>query len=326
MKKIRSASLVLATALGSFALASVAQAQLSAQLVKALDDPNTCWQFQSEIISGAQARDIILRTLADRSLAASAAYDGDILLSYYAVVYGRRMTGRFYKSRCPETVQRSRFFVGAEGVANYNSLVILEKDADNGAPTNGFGVSSRGGGGGVIVGFNTDILPRAFLLPNYPSAQRPGTTALPFETVERVVFSFDFFDQKTNHVFPANPQTFIGATSNYMVTGEMQWGVNVVPGVQVYGIGGVTILNQDLNINLGGGATSENKTLVGPTYGAGLGYQIPGSAVTSFVQWEQTPFATKTLTRPAASPGFTYDFTNTSNRIKAGILVNFGQF
>jgi opacity protein-like surface antigen len=327
MKRLGSASIVLATALGSFALASAAQAQLSARLVKVLDDPNTCWQFQSEIISGAQAREIILRALADRESAASATYDGgDIRLSYYAPVYNRRMTGLFYKSRCPETAQRAyQFFVGAEGVANYNSLVILEKEADTGAPTNGFGESSRAGGGGVIVGFNTDFLSRAFLFPNYRLPQQPGGTAAPFTTVERVVFSFDFFDQKTNHVFPANPQTFIGATSKYMVTGEMQFGVNVAPAVQIYGIGGVTILNQDLNINLGGLGTSENKTLVGPTYGAGLGYQIPGSAVTSFVQWEQTPFATKTLTRPAASPAFTYDFTNTSNRIKAGILVNFGQ-
>lgn len=327
MKKIGPASIVLPTALGSVALTSSAQAQLSAQMVKALDDPNICWQFQSEIISGAAARDIILRTLADRELAGSAAYDGgDIRLSYYAVVYGRRVTGQFYKSRCPATgPSPSRYFVGAEGVANYNSLGILEKDADTGAPKNGFGESSRAGGGGVIVGFNTDILSRAFLLPNYPLPQRPGGTVAPFTTVERVVFSADFFDQKTNHVFPANPQTFIGATSRYMVSGEMQFGINVAPGVQIYGIGGVTILNQDLNINLGGLGTSENKTLVGPTYGAGLGYQIPGSAVTSFVQWEQTPFATKTLTRPAASPGFTYNFTNTSNRIKAGILVNFGQ-
>jgi opacity protein-like surface antigen len=328
MKRLGSASIVLAIALGSFALASSAQAQLSAQLVKVLNDPNTCWQFQSEIISGAQAREIILGALADREEAASATYEGSrIRLSYYAVVYGRRTEGYFYKSRCPETAQRPyQFFVGAEGVANYNSLIILEKDANNGAPTNGFGESSRAGGGGVIVGFNTDVLSRAFLLPNYPLPQRPGATAAPFTTVERVVFSFDFFDQKTNHVFPANPQTFIGATSKYMVTGEMQFGVNVAPGVQIYGIGGVTILNQDLNINLGGLGTSENKTLVGPTYGAGLGFQIPGSAVTSFVQWEQTPFATKTLTRPPASPNFTYDFTNTSNRIKAGILVNFGQY
>jgi opacity protein-like surface antigen len=328
MRKMGSVSLVLATALGSFALASAAQAQLSAQLVKVLDDPNTCWQFQSEIISGAQAREIISRSLADRNLAASATYDGSgIRLSYYAVVYGRRTEGYFYKSRCPETAQRPyQFFVGAEGMANYNSLVILEKEADTGAPKNGFGESSRAGGGGVIVGFNTDILSRAFLLPNSSSPRWPAATAAPFTTVERVVFSFDFFDQKTNHVFPANPQTFIGATSKYMITGEMQFGLNVAPGVQIYGIGGVTFLNQDLNINLGGLGTSENKTSVGPTYGAGLGYQIPGSAVTSFVQWEQTPFATKTLTRPPASPNFTYDFTNTSNRIKAGILVNFGQF
>jgi opacity protein-like surface antigen len=145
--------------------------------------------------------------------------------------------------------------------------------------------------------------------------------------VERVLLSFDFFNQDTSHVFPTSPQTFIGATSKFMITGEVQLGINVVPGVQIYGIGGFSVLNQDLNINFGGPfVTTQNNTTIGPTYGAGLAFQLPGSPVTSFVQWEQTPFATTTLPRPPASSNFNYDFTNTSNRVKAGILVNFRGF
>jgi hypothetical protein len=207
------------------------------------------------------------------------------------------------------------FFFGVQGVANFNSLGILEKDATNGVAKNGFGESSRAGGGGFSVGADTRIFSR-MVLPD-DASPRP---------VERVVLSFDFFNQDTRHVFPTTPQTFIGATSKFMVTGEVQLGINVVPGVQIYGIGGFTVLNQDLNVNFGGPGTAQNNTTIGPTYGAGLAFQLPGSPVTSFVQWEQTPFATATLPRPPASSNFNYDFTNTSNRVKAGILVNFRGF
>jgi opacity protein-like surface antigen len=218
--------------------------------------------------------------------------------------------------RPPEGYYAGVFFFGVEGVANFNSLGMLEKDATNGVATNGFGESSRAGGGGFLVGANTRIFSR-MVLPD-DASPRP---------VERVLLSFDFFNQDTSHVFPTTPQTFIGATSKFMVTGEVQLGVNVVPGVQIYGIGGFSVLNQDLNINFGGGlVTTQNNTTIGPTYGAGLSFQIPGSPVTSFVQWEQTPFATTTLPRPPASSNFNYDFTNTSNRVKAGILVNLGGF
>jgi opacity protein-like surface antigen len=218
--------------------------------------------------------------------------------------------------RPPEGYYAGVFFFGVEGVANFNSLGMLEKDATNGVATNGFGESSRAGGGGFIVGANTGILSR-MVIPD-DASPRP---------VERILLSFDFFDQDTSHVFPTTPQTFIGATSKFMVTGEVQLGVNVVPGVQIYGIGGFSVLNQDLNINFGGPfVTTQNNTTIGPTYGAGLAFQLPGSPVTSFVQWEQTPFATATLPRPPASSNFNYDFTNTSNRVKAGILVNLGGF
>jgi opacity protein-like surface antigen len=217
--------------------------------------------------------------------------------------------------RPSEGYYASRFFVGAEGVANVISLGILEKDATNGVAKNGFGESSHAGGGGFIVGANTRIFSR-MVLPD-DASPRP---------VERVLLSFDFFNQDTSHVFPTSPQTFIGATSKFMITGEVQLGINVVPGVQIYGIGGFSVLNQDLNINFGGPVTTQNNTTIGPTYGAGLAFQLPGSPVTSFVQWEQTPFATTTLPRPPASSNFNYDFTNTSNRVKAGILVNFRGF
>jgi hypothetical protein len=210
----------------------------------------------------------------------------------------------------------SGFLVGAQGQVNFNSLGMLEKDATNGVAKNGFGESSRAGGGGFTGGANTRIFSR-MVIPD-DASPRP---------VERVLLSFDFFNQDTSHVFPTTPQTFIGATSKFMVTGEVQLGVNVVPGVQIYGIGGFSVLNQDLNINFGGGlVTTQNNTTIGPTYGAGLAFQLPGSPVTSFVQWEQTPFATTTLPRPPASSNFNYDFTNTSNRVKAGILVNFRGF
>jgi opacity protein-like surface antigen len=217
--------------------------------------------------------------------------------------------------RPSEGYYADRFLFGVEGVANFNQLGILEKDATNGVAKNGFGESSRAGGGGFIVGANTRIFSR-MVLPD-DASPRP---------VERLLLSFDFFNQDTSHVFPTTPQTFIGATSKFMVTGEVQLGINVVPGVQIYGIGGFSVLNQDLNINFGGPVTTQNNTTIGPTYGAGLAFQLPGSPVTSFVQWEQTPFATTTLPRPPASSNFNYDFTNTSNRVKAGILVNFRGF
>jgi hypothetical protein len=232
--------------------------------------------------------------------------------------------GKTAKSILPGPIRRvepipqrtaTGFFFGVEGVANFNSLGILEKDATNGVAKNGFGESSRAGGGGFIVGANTRIFSR-MVLPD-DASPRP---------VERVVLSFDFFNQDTSHVFPTTPHTFIGATSKFMATGEVQLGINVVPGAQIYGIGGFTVLNQDLNINFGGPVTTQNNTTIGPTYGAGLAFQLLGSPVTSFVQWEQTPFATATLPRPPVSSNFNYDFTNTNNRVKAGILVNLGGF
>jgi hypothetical protein len=226
--------------------------------------------------------------------------------------YFRELVERVRKKPiCGEPIisEAKGFFVGVEGVANFNSLSIRERDATSGVTTNAFNESSRGGEGGLIVGANTIILSQ-----NFPPRPRP---------VERFLLSFDFFDQSTSHVFPTSPTTFIGATSKFMVTGELQLGVNVVPGVQIYGIGGFTVLNQDLNINFGGPfVTTQNNTTIGPTYGAGLSLQLPGSPITSFVQWEQTPFATATLPRPPASSSFNYDFPNITNRLKAGIFVD----
>ncbi len=76
-------------------------------------------------------------------------------------------------------------------------------------------------GGGVIVG--------------YKFAPWAGNVAIsPFA-------SFDFMHAPVNHTFPGG--SFLGTTANLMGTFGVKAGPQVGPGVWLYGIAGVSVLN-----------------------------------------------------------------------------------
>src|SRR5262249_8851277 len=120
-------------ALSAIALVSPAKAK-GPPLRARLANPNICWQFQGEVITGAQARGIIDRTLADPEARASISESnvGDISLRYYGAADRSRHIADFYRVPCPgaeilRAVEQvaSRFtgliFGGSFGALNGNS-------------------------------------------------------------------------------------------------------------------------------------------------------------------------------------------------------------
>jgi hypothetical protein len=112
MRKIALVAIMLATALSAIALVSPAKAK-GPPLSAALANPNVCWQFQGEVITGAQARGFIDRTLADPEAKASVEWDGsEISLHYYGVTDRSRHIGNFYRIPCPDALKAQAFFGG----------------------------------------------------------------------------------------------------------------------------------------------------------------------------------------------------------------------
>jgi hypothetical protein len=89
--------------------------------------------------------------------------------------------------------------------------------------------------------------------------------------------SFDYMNAPVNHNFPGG--SFLGATANYDGT----IGVKVGPQFKIlwlYGIGGISVLNETLNVNFGPVASSSKATVPGGTLGAGAAWQ-PASNIST---------------------------------------------
>jgi opacity protein-like surface antigen len=156
-----------------------------------------------------------------------------------------------------------------------------------------------------------------------------GYNFAPWNNAIRVgpFLEFTFLNQSFNHIFPGG--TFLGTTSRWSGTAGVKLGAMTMPGLFVYGLGGASVLNQDLNINFGGPfVTTSNTTVSGGTLGLGAEFQ-PASQVFSvpvsvFVQYQHTWWQDAHLNNPAASPGFNYTFHREDDTVKFGLNFYLG--
>jgi opacity protein-like surface antigen len=220
---------------------------------------------------------------------------------------------RLEKAACPPKTQTmvpsgtpsGEFYVGIEGLKNTGDQRIIESVADTGTVTNRLQRREDPLGVGIVVGYNVS----------------------PWNNI--VVGSFgslDYLRQTINHTFAGG--TFIGSTTNWVATLGGKAGFAVYPGISIYGLTGLGVLNETLNINFGGPVTSSNKTVPGFVLGGGAEWRPSmlqgwGRPVALFVQYQHTWWDEAKLDRPAASPLFNYNYKRDDNTIRFGFNIYF---
>jgi hypothetical protein len=133
--------------------------------------------------------------------------------------------------------------------------------------------------------------------------------------------SFDWPNISVNHSF-ANG-SFLGTTSNFSATA----GVKIGPQFQnvwLYGIAGVSVLNETLKVNFIPVASSTDANVAGGTVGAGFAYTLPNFArpVSVFAEYQHTWWDDAHFNTPAASPLFNYTFRRQDDVVKVGFTVS----
>lgn len=137
--------------------------------------------------------------------------------------------------------------------------------------------------------------------------------------------SFDILRQTVNHDFAGGQ--FLGTTTHWFATTGMKAGAVVSPDLFIYGLTGVSWLNESLNVNFAT-ASSSNVTIPGFTLGLGgeyhpVSWQISGHPVTLFAQYQHTWWSTANFDAPASSPGFNYAFRREDDTLKLGVNFYF---
>ena len=138
--------------------------------------------------------------------------------------------------------------------------------------------------------------------------------------------SMDVMNQKIYHTFPGG--TFIGTQANWLATTGVKVGPALTPNFRPYLLAGVSVLNQNLNINFGGPVTSNNTSTPGFTLGSGAEFlpgvlQNFGLPIGLFVQYQHTWWRDAQLNTPAASPLFNYTFARQDDTFKLGLNIYF---
>jgi hypothetical protein len=134
--------------------------------------------------------------------------------------------------------------------------------------------------------------------------------------------SFDFLHAAVNHTFAGG--SFLGSTANFIGTA----GVKVGPQFQdvwLYGIAGVSVLNETLNVNFLPVTSSTDANVPGATIGAGFAYKLPNLPnVSLFAEYQHTWWRDGKFNTPAASPLFNYTFARQDDVAKLGFTVSLG--
>jgi hypothetical protein len=120
--------------------------------------------------------------------------------------------------------------------------------------------------------------------------------------------------------------SFLGTTANFMGT----FGVKVGPQFDafwLYGIAGVSVLNETLNINFIPVSSSQSATVPGGTVGFGGAWrpnflQGFGLPISVFAEYQHFWWADANFNTPAASPAFNYTFRRQDDLLKVGFTVD----
>jgi hypothetical protein len=137
--------------------------------------------------------------------------------------------------------------------------------------------------------------------------------------------SFDFLHAPVNHTFPGG--SFLGSTANFMGTAGVKIGPQLDMGLWLYGIAGVSVVNETLNVNFLPVASSRSAWVAGGTLGLGGAWQPSflqgfGRPVSLFLEYQHTWWQDATFNAPAASPAFNYTFGRQDDVVKFGFTVS----
>jgi hypothetical protein len=221
--------------------------------------------------------------------------------NHYTTPSGRN----FVRVPCPpQTASSTGLYLGGELAKSWGWVRSTERLAATDVITNQFSDRADPLGGGIIVGYK--LAPWANNIVVSPFA------------------SFDFIHAPVNHTF-ANG-SYLGTTANFMGT----FGVKVGPQFDafwLYGIGGVSVLNETLNINFIPVSSSKSAWVAGGTLGAGIAWQPSflqgfGRPVSLFLEYQHTWWQDATFNGPTASPLFNYTFARQDDVVKVGFTVD----
>lgn len=231
------------------------------------------------------------------------------------------VTGNVYYWQCGFDVPRPQFFIdtghlgnefahssaylGGELVKNWGGVKSTERFATTDVISNQFSDRADPVGGGFLIG--------------YKSAPWANNVMVsPFA-------SFDFLNAPVNHTFPGG--SYLGTTANFMGTGGVKIGPQLGGGVWLYGIAGVSVMNETLNINFIPVSSSQSAWVAGGTVGVGGAFQPGflqgfGHPVSVFAEYQHTWWQSANFNTPAASPFFNYNFARQDDVVKLGFTVS----
>jgi hypothetical protein len=140
--------------------------------------------------------------------------------------------------------------------------------------------------------------------------------------------SLDYLNNGVNHNFAGG--SYLGTTANVAGTAGIKIGPSITAGFWMYGIAGVSALNEALNVNFLPVMSSTSKTVAGATLGAGFAFrpgflQNWGRPVSLFAEYHHTWWQDAQFNSPAASPLFNYNFRREDDVIKLGFNVHFDE-
>jgi hypothetical protein len=138
--------------------------------------------------------------------------------------------------------------------------------------------------------------------------------------------SFDFPNTSVKQYFPGG--SFLGTRSNFEATAGVKIGPTINLSTWVYGIAGVSALNETLNINFIPLASSTTQTVPGAMLGVGAAIrpgflQGFGHPVSLSLEYQHTWWQTAHYNTPAASAPFNYAFQRQDDTVKVGFNVYF---
>jgi len=195
-------------------------------------------------------------------------------------------------------------YVGVQLIETWGRVTTIETSRATGETTNRFTDSGDPLGVGILAGYNF----------------RPWNNNVqlgPFASINSL-------NQTIKHQFTGG--NFIGTTTHWIGTLGVKAGALATQNIFIYGLGGISWLNEDMRINLGGPSTSNNTTVSGFTLGIGGEYQPTAWKqlkwpVSLALQLQHTWWQNANVNNPVSSPGFNYTFKRQDNTIGLGVNV-----
>jgi hypothetical protein len=205
----------------------------------------------------------------------------------------------------PPQTASSGLYIGGELVKNWGWVRSTERLAASNVVTNQFSDRADPLGGGFLIGYK--FAPWA-----------NNIIVSPFG-------SFDFINAPVNHTFAGG--SYLGTTANFIGTFGAKVGPQLGQGFWLYGIAGLSVLNETLNVNFLPVSSSQSAWVAGGTVGIGGAWQPAylqgfGHPISLFAEYHHTWWQNANFNTPAASPFFNYTFRREDDVVKVGFTVD----